>query len=347
VAHEIAHSWTGNLVTNATWEHFWLNEGWTTWFQRKIMAWINHDDLFIDFDATGGWKDLQDSVNLMPDKFTRLVPILGDADPDDCFSSVPYEKGFNLLYALEKRVGTPEFEDFFKAYMKAFAYKTVTSDEFRAFFEKHFEGNTAIADFDWDTWYFQPGMPPETPDFDRTHAEASEDLAKAWIAFDREGGSLPSEDVSIWASNQTTCFLDTLLLEDTPLRISTLQAMNEQCSFAESQNSEILFRYCKLAVEGGDESILPVVVRFITTQGRMKFVRPLYRALYQSSMGKQLAVDTFLDNKDFYHPICAKMIAVDLCVSEKHVAAKRMRMWIASALAVGAVVGFVLYRKRR
>lgn len=347
VAHEIAHSWTGNLVTNATWEHFWLNEGWTTWFQRKIMAWINHDDLFIDFDATGGWKHLQDSVNLMPDKYTSLVPQLGDADPDDYYSSVPYEKGFNLLYALEKRVGTPEFEAFFQAYIKAFANKTVTSDEFRAFFEEHFAASEAIADFDWDAWYHQPGMPPETPDFDRTHAEASENLAKEWIAFDHEEGPLPTEDVSTWASNQITCFLDTLLLEETPLKVSTLHAMNDKYGFAESQNSEILHRYCELAVESGDESILQVVVRFITTQGRMKFVRPLYRALYQSPMGKQVAVETFLDNKDFYHPICAKMIATDLCVSREHAAVKRRRMWIVGALAVGAIVGFVVYRKRR
>lgn len=334
-------------MTNASWEHFWLNEGWTTWFQRKIMQWIKHDDLFIDFDATGGYKDLKDSVDLMPDECTRLIPILGDADPDDYFSSIPYEKGFNLLYALEKRVGTPEFEAFFKAYIQAFAYKTVTSDEFRAFFETHFEGNEAIGDFDWDAWFHQPGMPPETPNFDRTHAEASESLAKQWIVFDREEGPLPSEDLSSWASNQTTCFLDTLLLEERPLQISTLQAMNKKYGFAESRNSEILHRYCQLAVEAGDESILPVVVRFVTTQGRMKFVRPLYRALYQSPMGKKLAVDTFLDSKDFYHPICAKMIASDLCVGQNDASAKRRRMWIAGALTVGAIVGFVVFRKRR
>ena len=311
------------------------------------MAWIHHDDLFIDFDATGGWKDLQDSVNLMPDKYTSLVPILGDADPDDYYSSIPYEKGFNLLYALEQRVGTPEFEAFFKAYIKAFAYKTVSSDEFRAFFEKHFEGNNAIADFDWDAWYHQPGMPPETPNFDRTHAEASGNLANAWIAFDRDKGPLPSEDIGTWASNQITCFLDKLLSEDTPFQISTLRAMNEQYGFAESQNSEILFRYCELAVQAEDELVLPLVVRFITTQGRMKFVRPLYRALYQSSMGKELTVKTFLDSKDFYHPICAKMVAFDLCVGKKEAQVKQRRVWIAAAVAVGAVIVLALYRKRR
>lgn len=87
VAHEIMHSWSGNLVTNATWEHFWLNEGWTRFLQRKVMMKIKGDDLYFDFDAMGGMMELSDSINDMPDDYTRLVPILGDNDPDDgsCF----------------------------------------------------------------------------------------------------------------------------------------------------------------------------------------------------------------------------------------------------------------------
>jgi leukotriene-A4 hydrolase len=186
-------------------------------------------------------------------------------------------------------------------------------------------------------------MPPETPNFDGMHARASEHLATLWIAVDRQGRMLPTTDVKSWSTKQITCFLDTLLVEETPLHVSTLAAMNKKHGFAESRNSEILFRYCQLAVAAEDESILPTVVRFITTQGRMKFVRPLYRSLFHSSMGKRLAVKTFLANKDFYHPICAKMVASDLSVKTRQV----KRLWIAGAVMVGAVVWFVLYRKRR
>lgn len=353
VAHEIAHSWTGNLVTNATWEHFWLNEGWTTWFQRKIMTRILKNDKFLDFDALGGYKHLKDSVALLPDDFTRLVPVLQDLDPDDCFSSVPYEKGFNLLFALEQRVGTPAFEAFFQAYLQEFASKTVTSEEFRSFFTRHFQGTheESMADFDWEEWFHQPGMPPETPNFDRTLSEASEKLAETWLAVDRHGRMLPSTDLSSWSSNQVTCFLETLesLTEtSSPLQISTLAAMNEQYKMATSRNSEILFRYSQLAIAAGDESILDVVVQFITTQGRMKFVRPLYRSLFQSRMGRQLAVTTFLAHKDFYHPICAKMVAQDLCVSERQLEKKRRLKFLGGAAALGAAVAlFVVFRKRR
>jgi len=77
VAHEAAHSWSGNLVTNATWEHFWLNEGWTIFLQRKIMSKIHDNNKFFDFDAIGGWESLKDDVKLMPEKYTKLIPDLG------------------------------------------------------------------------------------------------------------------------------------------------------------------------------------------------------------------------------------------------------------------------------
>lgn len=137
VAHEIAHSWTGNLVTNKTWDHFWLNEGWTTWFQRKIMARIHKNPKFLDFDAIGGYSVLTDTIqNEMPAEFTKVVLDIGDKDPDESYSSVAYEKGFNLLFALERRVGSDNFEAFFQAYVKKFASKTVDSEEFRVCFQK-------------------------------------------------------------------------------------------------------------------------------------------------------------------------------------------------------------------
>ena len=95
IAHEIAHSWTGNLVTNATWEHFWLNEGWTVWLERKIMSRVKGNEEVVKLSAQSGWVALTDSINQYgaEHKFTKLICRLdGDGDPDDAFSSVPYEK---------------------------------------------------------------------------------------------------------------------------------------------------------------------------------------------------------------------------------------------------------------
>jgi len=323
VAHEIAHSWTGNLVTCASWDDFWLNEGWTVWLERKIASRL-HGPQYLDFEAIGGYADLKDAMAVMPEEFQSLVLPIGDLDPDDAYSTIAYEKGFNFLLYLERKVGTDKFEAFFQAYIKHFASKTLTSEEFREFFVNHFAtddtASAAIQDVDWKTWYYAPGMPPEVVEYDRSLAEASEDLANKWMQVDAEGiASYPLVNVDSfsWSSKQITCFLDALLTLTAaaqPLKVTTLSAMNQLYGFADSRNSEILLRYCRLAIAAEDKSILPATIRFITSQGRMKFIRPLYKALYQSEMGKDLAVTTFLEHKDFYHPIGAKMVASDLMV---------------------------------
>lgn len=113
VAHELSHSWSGNLVTCAGWSHFWLNEGWTVFLERKIVEKL-YGKKYAEFSAIIGWKALEDSVRRYGDKheFTKLIQTLEGVDPDDAFSSVPYEKGFNLLYFLEGQLGAESFEKF-------------------------------------------------------------------------------------------------------------------------------------------------------------------------------------------------------------------------------------------
>ena len=113
LAHELSHSWSGNLVSNASWEHFWLNEGWTTYLERRLQAAI-HGEANRDFSAIIGWKGLQDSIERFGEnhEFTKLVVDLKGKDPDDAFSQVPYEKGFVFLYSLEKMLGKGKFDKF-------------------------------------------------------------------------------------------------------------------------------------------------------------------------------------------------------------------------------------------
>lgn len=369
VAHEIAHSWTGNLVTNATWDHFWLNEGWTVWLQRKITSRLAQNDKVLDFEALGGLHSLQKSVDFMPQHTNKLVLEIGTGDPDDFYSSVPYEKGFNLLMVLERRVGKVAFESFFQTYIEHYANQTLTSEDFKGFFLNHFrKQKTSLDDFDWDAWFHDTGMPPELVDFDKTMGNDSEQMAALWLAVDRDGRMLPSDsnknvnydregrvlpsdskNVKSWSTNQTTLFLDTLksATEDLPLSVDTVRAMDRLYGFAETKNAEILCRYCELAVAAEDESILPIVLQFCTSQGRMKFVRPLYRALFASNMGRQAAQETFLRHADFYHPICSKMIAQDLKRSNEKGKSKlkpwgslswSMGVGVAAVAAIGATV---------
>jgi leukotriene-A4 hydrolase len=226
----------------------------------------------------------------------------------------------------------------------------LTSDDFKEFFMKHFEGNEKAKAVDWDAWFYNKGMPAELPELDQSLALDSQNLANIWFSVDRDSKPPPTQnDMSTWSSLQITCFLDALQIktgDKKPLKISTLKAMDGLYHFAESRNSEVLYRYCELAIPAEDSSILPVVVRFITTQGRMKFTRPLYRALYKSKMGKDLAVTTFLKHKDFYHPICSKMVALDLKVG-KATSNAMSPLMLAGLAAAAAAVGFALLRRRK
>jgi leukotriene-A4 hydrolase len=302
------------------------------------MSRIKDNPKFLDFDAIEGRKAMTDSIKSMTPKHTCLVLDIGDDDPDDSYSVVSYEKGFTFLLYLERLVGTPEFEAFFQAYVTRFAAKTLTSDDFKAFFLEYFEGNEKVKEIDWDAWFYAEGMPPVLPPLDQSMAKASQDLASIWMAVDRRGQAPPSQnDISSWSSLQIVCFLDALHVETSgvPLRISTLREMDELYHLASSKNSEILMRYCELAIPAEDARILPIATRFITTQGRMKFVRPLYKLLYQSEMGRELAVSTFLQHKDFYHPICAKMVAIDLKVTGKEPeASPAINPWVLTSVAV-------------
>jgi len=354
VAHEIAHSWTGNLVTNATWDHFWLNEGWTTWFQRKIMVAIKKNPKFLDFDAIDGRKHLGDAMEEMAPKDTCLVLDIGDGDPDDSYSSVAYEKGFTFLLYLERLMGTRQFEKFFQAYIQRFASHTLTSEEFKEFFCNHFKTKKEeLKSINWDLWFHGEGMPPVLPELDQSMASASQALADEWLAVDRETKAPPNKnEMASWSSLQITCFLDDLAqkIGDLPLKLTSLKAMDALYKFSESRNSEVLYRYCELAIPAEDESVLPVAIRFITTQGRMKFVRPLYRALFKTKMGKTLAVDTFLKNKDFYHPIGVKMIAADLSsdytkeTSSTTTSTSSLDNWILPGAVLAAAVAVVAFR---
>ncbi|KAK9817160.1 hypothetical protein WJX72_010543 [[Myrmecia] bisecta] len=332
VAHEIAHSWTGNLVTNASWQDFFLNEGMTVYLERRILGKLYGESTY-QFHAATGYMSLQETVESLGQDhpFTALVPDLsGGIDPDEAFSKVPYEKGAYLMHYLQELVGgVDSFIPFLKAYLAHFALGSVTTADFKQFFLDFFarqadpQIDAALKQIDWQTWLHAPGMPPPVNTYDTSLADQAFALAKAWHLADVMGigGNAPesasSTDLQGWSSAQVVAFLDKFAqlrgMQAPHPRVT--RQMNELYGFDASKNAEIRASWYKLCITAGDEAVFGGVAQFLREQGRMKYLRPLYRALFRSKGGKQLALETFRDARSGYHPIAAKMVAADLQVS--------------------------------
>lgn len=314
IAHELSHSWSGNLVSNASWEHFWLNEGWTTYLERRLQAAIHGSDQHRDFSAIIGWKALSDSIAQFGEdhNFTKLIPDLKGEDPDDAFSSIPYEKGFVFLYHLEKLLGKEKWDKFIPHYFTTFKQRSVDSYEFKAtllsFFSSDSEASKKLEAIDWDEKFYKPGFPPK-PDFDTTLADQCYELADKWkkLNTEKDGAFKPDgKDIDGFTANQSVVFLEALQGIDKPLSPDLVDLMGERYGYVQSKNVELVTRYFVVGLQAGATSVYQPAADLLGKVGRMKFVRPLYRELMKRDYA--LAERTFKDNSDFYHPICRGMV---------------------------------------
>eukprot|EP00890_Picochlorum_soloecismus_P005680 jgi/Picsp_1/6112/NSC_03466-R1_leukotriene a-4 hydrolase len=323
VAHEISHSWTGNLVTNAQWDGFWLNEGPTVYLERRTIGLLEGEEMF-QFMALLGWSSLRQTVEALGNdhKYTKLVPDFSDGpDPDDAFSRIPYEKGFAFLYYIETLVGTDNFLTFFKDYISEFSSKVVRPNDFKNYVMNYFRNKKikSIEEIDWDAWFYSTGMPPVTNVYDQTLAKQSFDLAKAWLEYDSNTNRRPSiqqSDLSSMSTLQIVAFIDKLLeqTEESPLKVDTIDAIENQHKCLQNiTNAEIRCVWYILKLRSGDTSVMSGLKDFLSSQGRMKYLKPLYRALSRSPIpgAKEIALNLFNENKVNYHPI-----AISMCQNE-------------------------------
>ncbi|CAH2350865.1 leucine aminopeptidase 2 [[Candida] railenensis] len=337
MAHELAHSWSGNLVTNSSWEHFWLNEGWTVYLERRILGRVAaanaKEDGRSNYEEVGeqtrhfasiiGWNALVESCKAS--NFTSLIWDLSNgADPDAAFSRIPYEKGFNFIFYLETILGgTKEFDPFIPHYFKQFQYKSLDSFEFidalYDFFKKDSKKKEILDSVDWDTWLYEEGLPPVLPQFDTTLADECYKLANKWIEQSSRGNYDFSEvDIATFDSSQHVLFLETLegKLAKSDNTVDLVGQLQRAYPFySQSSNGEVKSRWSSLTIKFGnfsssDESI-ELFANWLGTVGRMKFVRPGYRLL-RDYVSEEFAISTFRRFEKSYHPICWAMVKSDL-----------------------------------
>eukprot|EP01052_Picozoa_sp_SAG31_P020550 SAG31_NODE_1550_length_7909_cov_4.107554_2_plen_293_part_00 len=272
-----------------------------------------------------GLKALSDSVKEFEHRnerhYTRLVQDLAGTDPDDAFSSIPYEKGMSFLWYLQDVIGGEgPMGDFIKVYVKTFRRQPLNSDKFKAFFLQYFsekgsaEAKAALPKIDWETWFHGEGMPPVLPAPVMDKLKEAQELGQLWANGSWSTATDAELDIGNYHSEQVVVLLDTILIaKPQGLEHAVLDKMQSLYSLSSQKNSEIRFRWQLLGVTSRWQSIYPHTVDFLAAQGRMKFVRPLYRALFRGdAAAKELALATFTRLKPTYHNITAKMVGRDL-----------------------------------
>jgi len=297
VTHELAHSWTGNLVTNATWEDFWLNEGWTVYAERRILEALDGSD-YANLQGAIRRNSMKKDMELfgLDSDPTRLNYDQKGIDPDEVFSTIPYEKGFAFLHRIETVVGRAEFDGFIKEYIKTFGFRSITTDSFLEFTRNFFPG---IKDqININHWIFEPGFPEDAVPIQSTLLEDVHTAAREFESKQRPEASR----IQGWKAEQKLLFLQAI-----PKKLS-----EEECEYLEdvmetnkTRNNSILTEFYQKAIHSGYEKIMPGLENLLSTVGRMLYVKPLYRALSETDWSKPKARAIFEKNKKSYHPIAA------------------------------------------
>ncbi|XP_005106910.1 leukotriene A-4 hydrolase isoform X2 [Aplysia californica] len=324
IAHEISHSWTGNLVTNVTFEDFWLNEGHTVFLERKILSRL-HGEPYNQVHANVGWQHLQDAVSSQiasgEEPYTKLVPDLRGVDPDDAFSAVPYEKGFALLNFLQTLLGgAAVFDVFLRAYIEHFKYQSISTQQWKDFLYSYFSSQAdqdKLNSVDWDKWLFETGMPPYQPNYDLSLARPVLDLSARWAAQpDSNLDCFSPNDLENVSSLLIKEFLSSLSSVEPQISLAKVQKLEEVYHFNSVRNSEIRFVWLRLCLKVQWREAVPYVLNFVNEQGRMKFVRPLYRDMYAWVEVRHRAIDNFLAQRAVMHSTTVKLLEKDLHLTD-------------------------------
>jgi len=297
IAHELAPSWSGNLVTNATWRDFWLNEGTTVYIEQRIMEEV-YGSARSDMEKILGIQELEAEMAGMQLGDQVLWIDLNGRHPDEGFSSVPYEKGALFLRRLEELYGRPTFDDFLNEYFDSHAFQSITTPDFEAYLNEHLlaADPTKARYADVKTWLYEPGLPSAAPRptslrLERTDAA----LRSLWIAVQPE-----DLDTGGWVTQQWLYFLEEL---PNAMTAEQMAQLDETFHFTESNNDEILAVWLRLSIRHGYEAAYPRLEEFLMTVGRRKFLKPLYAELAKTPEGKDWAQRVYASARPRYHSV--------------------------------------------
>ena len=299
VAHELAHSWSGNLVTNANWSDSWLNEGVTSYFENRIMEAIYGprraaQEAALSFDEME--KAFAEEGLNGPNTRLHLGPKEGV--PDGGTSGIVYDKGAVFLRTMEKIIGRKAWDSYLRSYFDRHAFQPMTSARFLADIRANLvKGDKGLEQkLQLDNWVYRPGLPSNVARPDPAAFATVDQAVKAFAS----GGPAPTA-FGGWTTAEKLRFINKLPRK---MQASRLDELERRLKLNEAGNQEVLFAWLDLAIRNRYDPAVPSLEHFLTTQGRRKFVRPLIETLAEDSQwGRPIAARVYKEARASYHPI--------------------------------------------
>jgi leukotriene-A4 hydrolase len=299
IAHELAHSWSGNLVTNATWNDFWLNEGFTVYFEHRIMEKLYGKD-YSEMLAALSYADLQatitDLTNSGMAEDTKLKLNLANRNPDDGVTDIAYNKGYFFLRSIEEQFGREKFDTFLNDYFKDQSFKVMTTEAFIPYIRNYYQSRFKISLTDtlFDKWIFTVGLPEDCPKPQSLAFEKVDQALNSWLTT----SELASNITQQWTTHEWLHFLNNL---PTGLSEEQMVRLDQLGKFTESGNAEIICAWLVQVVRYNYEPAYAKLESFLVNTGRRKFLSPIYQELLKSEAGKQRAEAIYEKARPNYH----------------------------------------------
>ncbi len=300
VAHELAHSWSGNLVTNATWSDFWLNEGFTSYIEKRIMEAVYGQER-AEMEWVLSRQDLDEELAALADTpGDQMLEIdLTGRNPDDGMTAIAYDKGALFLLLLEQTYGREVFDTFLRRWFDDHAFTSVTTDDFRLALADLMETATPVGPVpDIDLWINGPGLPPDAPVFTSAELEKVDAALAGWV----DGAPM---DVDGWTYQHWLHFVRGLPDDLAAPRLADLDAAY---GLTASGNNEILAAWLRQSILHGYSGVDDRLEEFLTTVGRRKFLKPIYEAMIETPEGRSQALAIYATARPRYHSIATRTL---------------------------------------
>ncbi|SHH69666.1 M1 family metallopeptidase [Massilia sp. CF038] len=304
IAHELAHSWSGNLVTNASWKHFWLNEGFTEYVTARITESLYGADVATMKLQLEQEEALASLAKIEPAKQILITKSADTSSAEYADEGLVYPKGAWLLRTLETRAGRAVFDPFLRGWFDQHAFQSVTTEQFVDYLQKNLLAAhpDLMSAAELEEWLHAPGIPASAPRVTSPRLTALDTLRAAWLK-----GEVPTAklETKTWTATEWMKFLNDI---DNKATAAQLKELDDAFAVGKTGNNEVAFRFYRASIHAGYRGIREPLNAFLMSVGRQKFVVPLYTALRQNPEDKAFAEAVFKKARERYHPATQKTV---------------------------------------